>query len=442
MFPGFDSVANINIYIKETKVASLHFNIEGHCKLRYEVNWKLTGFPLSPALPFNEQFESSAIINFLKNLFPEGEAFNALLDLNRISKENIYAIISAIGHDTSGALVFANEPPSTTFENLRKITEQELVTRLNSYNTRDLILWDDKYRLSVAGVQNKLNILQTKNGDMFLADGKYASTHILKFASKETPLITVNEYFCMKLAKLVELPVAEVNLKKIGSHNILIVHRFDRMNVKNTIRKAHLVDGCQVLNLPPQFKYEQNFGSGRDVKHIRDGVSLRKLFDFTDQCYIPGQEKQFILDWLIFNIFIGNSDAHGKNISFFVGKNLYKLAPFYDLLSVVFEANNNNLFETGLAMAIGENFDINNVKAYDFICLAEEVGIPFKQLKNRLFRMYEKILSSLSKIDKCCKTEDDEVNKVFKLLKNLIEGRCSQLFVELEQLDFVKKSAF
>lgn len=46
-------------------------------------------------------------------------------------------------------------------------------------------------------------------------------------------------------------------------------------------------DGCQTLNLPPDYKYERNFGSSRDVAHIREGLSFQKLFSFADQCENP-----------------------------------------------------------------------------------------------------------------------------------------------------------
>ncbi len=440
MLNGSNVLTEINIYARNSKVGKLIFVTPGQCELEYEPNWVTSGFPLSPALPFDGQFEPNAVVNFLKNIFPEGEAFQELLDIDRISKDNIYAILSTIGHDTSGALVFAQKHQNTKFKNLRRVTESELIERLNMRSTRDLILWDDKYRLSVAGVQNKLNILETKNGKMFLADGQYASTHILKFASLQDPFITINEFFCMKLAELAGLRVADVRLKKLGEHYTLIVRRFDRRYNNDKILKAHVVDGCQVLNLPPSYKYEQNFGSSRDVRHIRDGVGLLDLFGFTNQCSIPVKAKQSILDWVIFNVLIGNSDAHGKNISFMAGTNFYQLAPFYDLLSIVYEARNNEKLDTGLAMAIGDQFDINGVTAYDFLCMSGEVGIPFKQLKNRMHHICQKTLDSLLIVENLSKSHDDEVKNVFKELKNTVHARCTQLLIECEQLEKVRES--
>lgn len=439
--PGSEQKIKIGIYARDTLVGNLIFDTDGNCELFYEDQWKSSGFPLSPALPFSGYFEPNATINFLKNLFPEGEAFDTLLQSNRISKNNIHAILSTIGHDTSGALTFTKTPAINDKNKLRKITEQELIQKLDSYNPKEMIMWDGKYRLSVAGVQNKLNVMHNKNGDLFLADGQYASTKILKFASKQNSTITINEYFCMKLAQFAGLNVANVKLMKLGKHYILDVHRFDRIFVNNEIRKAHLIDGCQALNLPPSYKYEQNLGSSRDVKHIRDGVNLSQLFDFTNQCQTPGLAKKFILEWVMFNIIIGNSDAHGKNISFLVGKNIYKLSPFYDLVSVVYESKNNPSLDTNLAMAIGDNFDINNITAYDLISLLEEAGLPNKLIKQQVLNFCLKVLSSLKKMSMDQNIENDTLQKsVFKDLLELIQIRVEYLIVESENFDTVLKN--
>ena len=432
----------INIYARDSKVGKLNLFSDGSCKIIYDNDWKINGFALSPALPLSGLTEPNAEVNFLKNIFPEGEGFQELLDFNRVSKNNLHAILTVIGHDTSGGLVFANEPPKTQFKNLRRVTEKELINKLDKNSTRELIFWDGKYRLSVAGVQNKLNVLIDNKYNMYLADGQYASTDILKFASIIAPHITINEYFCMELANLIGLPVAKVDLKILGKHYVLIVKRFDRIFVKDKVLKAHVVDGCQVLNLPPSHKYEQNFGSQRDVKHIRDGTKFKGLFEFTENCSIPVLDKKSILDWLLFNVLIGNSDAHGKNISFFVGKNLYKLAPFYDLLSIVYEAENNDRLDIGLAMAIGDQFDINKITAFDLLCLCDEVGLSFKLLKARMTFILANTVESLERMNDIASKHDDVVKRVFYDLKKIINVRCSLLMNELNQLDEVRKSAF
>ena len=62
-----------------------------------------------------------------------------------------------------------------------------------------------------------------------------------------------------------------------------------------------------------------------------------------------------MLDWVLFNILVFNYDAHGKNISFFVGANGISLAPFYDLVNLQMYPE----FEQTMAMGLGDEFDGN-----------------------------------------------------------------------------------
>ena len=70
------------------------------------------------------------------------------------------------------------------------------------------------------------------------------------------------------------MPTSEVTLKRFGKHPALLVKRFDRRYdvTSNRVLRKHVIDGCQALNLPRDYKYERNLGDGRDVKHIRDVV--------------------------------------------------------------------------------------------------------------------------------------------------------------------------
>jgi serine/threonine-protein kinase HipA len=53
-----------------------------------------------------------------------------------------------------------------------------------------------------------------------------------------------------------------------------------------------------------------------------------------DACRSPAVARSRLFGWLVFNVLVGNSDAHLKNLSFLVSHEGVQLAPFYDLLSV------------------------------------------------------------------------------------------------------------
>jgi len=439
---GSNSFPCISIFSQSETVGTLEFIEPGKCVFLYSEFWKANRFPISPCIPFEEQSSPNTIINFLRNLFPEGNAFDLLLESQNLSKKNLYAILITIGMDTAGILSFAHNEHKKEKTELRRITENELIDKLSSDDLKELITWDGKYRLSVAGVQNKLNVLINSDNELMLANGYFSSTHIVKFASAKFATIVINELFCMKLAKAVNLNVADVSYKKLGNHEALIVKRFDRKITNTAVKKRHIIDGCQSLDMPPEYKYEQNFGSSEHVKHIRDGVSFKKLFKFAKACSVPALVSQTLLDWMIFNLVIGNSDAHGKNVSFFLGASGITITPFYDLVSVTYEASKNEKIDTNLAMAIGDNFKVKNITAYDMLSLAEEAGISFRLLKKRAASITILVLKNIEALA----FEEFELSQenllTIEAIKKLIIQQANYLYSEITLMDSVAKEAF
>nr|WP_241833883.1 HipA domain-containing protein [Salinivibrio sp. MA440] len=121
-------------------------------------------------------------------------------------------------------------------------------------------------------MQNKLNVL--KRGDEWgFGEGKLSSNYILKFESGKAQCIAVNEFFCMTLAKLAGLDVANVELTRIGKTRTLSIERFDRAYIatRDVVQRKHVIDGCQATDLPPGyrrsarlFRYQNGFHNGRN----------------------------------------------------------------------------------------------------------------------------------------------------------------------------------
>ena len=93
--------------------------------------------------------------------------------------------------------------------------------------------------------------------------------------------MVANEHFCMSLAARLRLPVAPVSIRRLPEP-VLLIERFDRVvdwdsaqtHHARAVRRLHIIDACQALDLPSTFKYERNLGAGQDVRNIREGVSF------------------------------------------------------------------------------------------------------------------------------------------------------------------------
>jgi serine/threonine-protein kinase HipA len=413
----------LDLYLGTEQIAKIT-TIDDGLHWTYSDHWKKTGYPVSPYLPLHEDIPSLNVQRFLKNLLPEGNALEELVSNFHLSKNNTFGLVRALGLDTPGSLIILiseQAPPHTSY--FRLILDSELEQRLNNRDTFSLIIWDGKPRLSVAGVQDKINLVINKQGMLGFGEGSLCSTHILKFEKQKYSHLVLNEYFSMQLAKSCGLDVATVHLKRFGQHPALLVERFDRKLVSDEqVLRRHIIDGCQALNLPPEYKYEQNFGNGRDVAHIRDGVSLEKLYNFANSCINPAKTKQQILDWVLFNILIFNCDAHGKNIGFFVGSEGISLAPFYDLVNIKMYPE----FEHELAMALGDEFDENNINAYQLADFADTCGLPRTLVAKRLKYLIGKLKNALQHEIKLMSVDEQEMEYLIKY-QDMITQRCQHL---------------
>lgn len=385
---------------------------ENHYSFSYSQEWadNRAAFYLSPAIPMRGAPASSASVQrFLENLLPEGRALDIASLSSHISKNNIFGLVQLLGKEPVGAFSFlaldaeegaaARSAAEENREPVRRIiSDEELNDRIRQRDSHPFPVWDGKVRMSLAGYQDKLQVL-VEGDELSLADGALSSTHLLKPDSQNpmTPHLVANEHFCMTLAARLNfslrlgLPAANVRLRRIPEP-ILLIERFDRTvqwnpevpNRAKSVLRSHVIDSCQALDLPSTFKYERNFGSGKDVLHIREGVSFERIFSLLDTMLTPATARAYFVRWAILQLLIGNSDAHGKNLSFHVHPAGLSPAPMYDLVAV--NAYGDQI-ENTMSMAYGDVFQLDDMTPYALADFAFRTGTPPRQLAREITRM-------------------------------------------------------
>jgi serine/threonine-protein kinase HipA len=414
MMPGFKH--QLNAYLGEKWIATLALTDDDQLQFFYTDEWRHEGYPVSPHLPLDNSASTDqyAIKVFFQNLFPEGENLDVLLQNCHLSRYNIFGLTRALGADLPGALQLLPEtvslPNTQTF---RLIQTSEIVERLKHYSASNLLIWDGKPRLSLAGVHQKINVVLDIEGQMGFGDGKLCSTHLLKFERSAEQHLVLNEFLMMKLAKSLEMNVADVELKYFDKFPTLLVTRFDRKWINDAVHRRHMIDGCQALNLLPDYKYERNLGSGRDVRDIREGASLPALFALSHSCHNPALAKKQLLEWTLFNLIIGNWDAHAKNLSYFLSNAGMEMTPAYDLISIRVYTE----FDQELSMALGDEFDATQIHAYQLADFADSCGISRASLAKMLSHLCAKILIKLPELQALAGTADEQL-----FIKNLIDS--------------------
>ena len=366
-------------------------------------------FALSPRLPLKVDIvmtadaRSAEVRQFFENLLPEGEALDHAARANGISKANLVGLMVALGRETSGAIriavatdgeSLAEAPAADDSEGtMRPITPEQLSTRIRQRDSTPFSVWDGRVRLSIAGYQDKIAVYE-RDGTWYLVDGpKLASTVIVKPVPTRDRLVGLpgNEFMCMQLAARAGLLVAQTRLVHVPEP-VLLVQRFDRREA-GRVQRLHVIDACQALGLSVGMKYERPYGDGVDVRNIRDGVSHPKLFGLLAYSPQPARDRQALLDWAIFQVLIGNTDAHGKNVSFFCSNAGLTLAPAYDMVCT--RALDDPQLGDTYAMAIGDAFSEAELSPFEWANFASECGLPIKLVARRLALLAERVSEAL-----------------------------------------------
>lgn len=284
---------------------------------------KSAAYPLSPHLPLQQEQHIDGATDrpvqwYFDNLLPEEEQRRLIARAAHVGIEDAFGMLQHFGAESAGSLTLL--PPGQEPETGRvaALSEAELAARIRAM-PRVALAEQAPKRMSLAGAQHKVGVVY-EGARLFDPIGTLPSTHILKpeHPSPDYSQSVINEWFVMTLARRLKLPVPPVYRLYIPQP-VYLIERFERRRTENGWERMHCLDACQLLNLDRSAKYSQ--GSVERLKHIADG------------CAIPAQARMALYRWLLFNVMVGNEDAHLKNISFLMTPGGPQLAPFYDLLS-------------------------------------------------------------------------------------------------------------
>ena len=145
-------------------------------------------------------------------------------------------------------------------------------------------------------------------------DNKY----IAKFSSSSDLYSVVKaEFIAMRLAALVGLDVAPVQLVRAANKDVLLIERFDRKKTAEGWERKAMVSALTLLELDELMaRYASYEKLAEIIRHrfVQPTATLRELF---------GR--------MVFNILCGNNDDHARNhAAFWDGKQL-ALTPAYDI---------------------------------------------------------------------------------------------------------------
>ena len=312
--------------INQQEVGSLQ-EVAGLWSFQYTPDWLANpkGFALSPHIPLSAQplldgASQRPVQWYFDNLLPEEDQRVLLAKDARLDAADAFGLLAWYGAESAGSVtLLPPEAAPQTTEPLRPLPDDALQARIRQLPKSPLTHAAIK-RMSLAGAQHKLAVV-LEDGALFEPAGATPSTHILKpdHPDADYPHSVINEWFVMRLARRLGLDVPEVHRRYVPSP-VYLIDRFDRVAGAQGWQRRHAIDACQLLGLDRSFKYTQG--------------SMDSLAALANACRSPAVARSRLFGWLVFNVLVGNSDAHLKNLSFLVSHEGVQLAPFYDLLSV------------------------------------------------------------------------------------------------------------
>jgi serine/threonine-protein kinase HipA len=264
-------------------------------------------------------------MSFFENLLPEGDVLEFISKAAQISSTNVFGLLERFGGDTAGAFSLLPEGmlPSDKPHYL-PVTAQDIKQWFDKSRGIPLDIIGEQARMSLSGAQDKMTIFIDSKGTMSLPLGAAPSSHIIKPSINhrhDLAHTAINEAMIMMIAKEVGLDVAEV--RYAPELSAVVVTRYDRIiDGKNQLRRLHQNDICQLLSIPSGKKYESE-----------GGPPLQLCFKAVlERSARPAVDKKRLIEWVVFNVLVGNMDGHAKNLSLMTHGGRTRLTPFYDML--------------------------------------------------------------------------------------------------------------
>jgi serine/threonine-protein kinase HipA len=333
----------------------------------YAEDWlaRRGAFPASVRMPLTASPVPPEIVApWLANLLPEGAALTTAGRWLGVDPRDVVGMVGQVGRDVAGALSFGHPRPGVAPRYVAIPDEAALERIIEELPRRPFLVGEEGIAMSLAGAQEKLPVARLADGAMAVPADGMPSTHILKPDNAVRLFGSVqNEALCLVLARQAGLSAAAVTTGRAGARGYLLVTRYDREWRAGTWARLHQEDFCQALGKPPVAKYQRN-QTGVPGPGVADMFAVVRR-------HAPGRSILRLLDAVIFNVLICNTDAHAKNYSLLLlGRTRVELAPLYDLMCAAAWDN----VTKNLAQEIGGTNRGDQVTAKHWRRLAADAG--------------------------------------------------------------------
>lgn len=406
----------LNVWYQRHLVGTLQQAARGEVVFTYAGDWlsSAEAFAISLSLPLSSSaFPVEISTAFFDNYLPEERLRPMVAKEYGLESYSTYDLLKAIGAECAGALSIlpANEVHSDSNFQYKELSYEEFANYIRTIPSSPLLGGREQMRLSLAGAQSKGALRITPEMQFYLPLQGAPSTHIIKPASSLLRNLPENELFCMGLASHMGLEVPPFFLSETLP-TAFIVARYDRKIHADNIERIHQEDFCQALGLPSSLKYQER---GK-------GATLARCFSLLDRCENPQAEAHKLVQWVVYNVCIGNADAHAKNISFLYDQQKPRIAPFYDLVCTAVYPG----FDKKLAMKIGDSNNGDRLSASKWVRFSKLINVEYDIVREIGSALATKLLEEIEKHTKNFIEQYSYIDEII-LIANIVKQRSSFL---------------
>ena len=349
----------------------------GSLLFRYEDAWRddLDAYPLSLSMPLSRREHPDSVVRpYLEGLLPDNRAVLERWARDfQVSPGNPFALLAHMGEDCPGAVQLvrperfeALSDPSGS--SVQWLSENEIADRLREMVDRNGTgrRAGDRGQFSLSGAQPKTALFH--DGRRWgIPTGAIPTTHILKPpAQADLDGFDVNEHFCLRLSAELGLDAAQSTVREFAGETTIVVERYDRrVDADGRVTRVHQEDACQALGIAPWMKYENEGGPG-----AVDVVAL-----LMRESVAPEADLGSFIDAMALNWVIAGTDAHAKNYSVLISPRTIRLAPLYDVISLLPYSERYPPRKSKLAMRVDREYSIWKIRRRHWEGLATRCGL-------------------------------------------------------------------
>lgn len=345
--------------------------------------------PLSLSLPLSDgEIEDQRVEGWLSGLLPGNlDVRERWAAKYQAMSSSPYDLLSTrIGLDCPGAVQFCRPEDVNALEG-----HDGNVEWLDHSSLEDLVLgmiresaqWvrpTGYSAFSLGGAQAK-TALHRGEGRWGEAIGSAPTTHILKPSMRDLEDQSINEHLCLTAASYCGLPAVRTEVEVIAGHPVLVVRRFDRLDAGGEIRRVHQEDLHQACGEPDVPIYQNDSGEGHSVKRLARLIA--------DHSADRDADLRTFFDAQAFSWVMCNTDGHSKNYSLLLVGRSVRLAPLYDIWSMMpYDPHHYRSYSLALS-ALPDRRILTAENRQAWVAMAKAVGLAESEAVDRVAAIAE-----------------------------------------------------